>query len=60
MINQIHITEAMEYICHWVEPTGINTVLSEHDMDEDPLLITEQPFDVIVIHLDDRVKKIPK
>jgi len=53
-------TESMEYICHWVEPTSIGTVLCQQDIDADPLVMSEPPFDVIVIHLDDRVKKIPK
>jgi hypothetical protein len=53
-------TEAMEYICHWVEPTDIGTVLCQADIDEDPLVMSESGFDAIIIHLDDRVKKIPK
>ena len=53
-------TEAMEYICHYVDPTSIDTVLCQQDIEEDPLVMSEPPFDVIVIHLDGRVKKIPK
>lgn len=53
-------TEAMEYLCHWVEIADIGTVLSQVDIDEDPLVMSQSPFDSIVIYLDDRVKKIPK
>lgn len=53
-------TEGMEYICHLVDPTSIGTVLCQEDIDADPLVMSEPPFDAILIHLDDRVKKIPK
>ena len=53
-------TEAMEYLCHWVEIADIGTVLSQADIDEDPLVMSQSPFDSIVIYLDDRVKKIPE
>lgn len=53
-------TEAMEYLCHWVEIADIGTVLSQESIDEDPLVMSQSPFDSIVIYLDDRVKKIPK
>lgn len=53
-------TEAMEYLCHWVDPTHIGTVLTQECIDEDPLIMSDPTLDAIIIHLDDRVKKIPE
>lgn len=53
-------TEAMEYLCHWVEIADIGTVLAQDSIDEDPLVMSKSPFDSIVIYLDDRVKKITR
>ena len=52
-------TDGMEYICHHVEISSIDMILSDESIEEDPLIISEPPFDAVIINLDDRVKRIP-
>lgn len=53
-------TEAMTYNCHFVDITRIGMQFRDSTYKEHPDLLTENPYNIVIIDLDNECKIIPK